>query len=93
MNPTQSKSNNTHSHESHHGGHARDHEVSHLRGRPADPAVAPLPPDADVLVLIGEVLAAGKVVGLDGADVGAEVVLLAAVRGQIVVVAGVLGDL
>ena len=50
-------------------------------------------PDADGLLLIGQMLAAVEVVGPDNARVGAEVVLRAAVRGEVVIVAAVLGHL
>ena len=63
LNPPQ-KASITNSDKAHLGAHSRDNEVSHLGRGPADSAVAPLPPDANVLVLVGQVLAAGKVVRL-----------------------------
>lgn len=50
-------------------------------------------PDADELVLAGQVQSAVKVEGLDGVGVGPEEVLHAPVRGQVGEVARVLGDL
>ena len=51
-------------------------------------------PDTDALILVGQVLSAVKVEGLDGAGAsGVGEVLGAAVGGQVGAVAGVLGDL
>ena len=59
------------------------------------PAVGGLPPDAEGLVLVGQVLVAGEVEGLDiaGLGRGAGEVLGAALGGQHLGVAAVLGGL
>ena len=59
----------------------------------SSPAVSPLRPDADVLVLVGDVDPAVKVVGLDLLRSAAEVVLGAALRGKVAELAVVLGHL
>ncbi len=75
-------------------GHPGDVEGGCGGGAPADPAVSALLPHADVLPLVGQVLAAGEVVRAHGAVVcGAVEVLRAARRRQIVVVAVVLVNL
>ena len=50
-------------------------------------------PDANTLILVSQMLASGEIERLDGANVVAEMVLGATVRGQIGVVARVLGHL
>ncbi len=53
----------------------------------------PSSPDADCLVLVGQVVRAVKVEGLDNVGVGSEVVLRAAVRSQVLELARELGHL
>ncbi len=62
---------------------------------PTDPAVSPLPPDADVLVLVGELRAGGivEIEALHSPRGGAEEVLGAAVRCKVVEVTRILGNL
>ncbi len=73
----------------------RHSKVCRLCGGPADPAEVPLPPHADALVLVGEVLAVSsvEVVRLHRARGGTEEVLRAAVGRKVVKVARVLGSL
>ena len=75
------------------GSFARDSKVGGIGGGPADAALTALPTDANVLVLVSQVLTTGKVVGLDGVGGAAEKVLRAAVRSQVGVVARVLSHL
>lgn len=57
------------------------------------PALASLSPDANDLILVGQVFTAGVVVGPDHAGVAAKEVLGTSLGGQVVVVAAVLSDL
>lgn len=71
----------------------RDGEVDVVLRGPADPADVPLAAHANVLHLVGQVIAAVKVERLHGVHRVAEEVLRAALWRQVVEVARVLGHL
>ena len=85
--------NCTNLNKAHHSGHPRHHEVTHHSSCPANATIPSLPPDADILVLIGQMLATSKVEGLDSASVGPKEVLVAAVGSKVLIITTVLSDL
>lgn len=74
-----------------HASLGRDFEVGNSCSSVADTAHVALATDANSLVLVGQVKAASVVEGLEGASVGSEKVLKAAIGGLVDVIARVLG--